>query len=193
MGRKLLLIDYENIRTFDLTRLAGDVDVVIFVGAGQKNVPFALTKAAHKLGSRLEWHEIEGSGHNALDFHIACHLGRVFEKARGLECYVLSHDGGFDPLLKYLSKNGLKCSRIANLSEIVAGPTSPEEANYKLVVDLLRKSAKSGRPRKRATLIRYIASMFPKQQPSPVEIDAIITHLKANKLLSERDGTISYG
>lgn len=192
MSRKLLLIDYENIQNFDLSRLSGDIDVAIFVGAGQKNIPLALTKAAQKLGERLEWHEIEGNGHNALDFHIACHLGRVLEKARGPECYVLSHDSGFDPLLKYLCKNGLKCSRIANLAEMVAGSSSAEEANYKRVVDLLRKSPKNARPRKRTTLVAYIASMFQKKIPA-MEIDGIIARLQSNKLLSERNGMISYG
>lgn len=192
MSRKLLLIDYENIQTFDLSRLADDIDVVIFVGAGQKKIPVSRIAATQKLGTRLNWQEIEGSGHNALDFHIACHLGRVLEKGGRPECYVLSHDGGFDPLLKYLGKNGLKCRRIGNLSEIVAGPSSTEGANYKRVVDVLRKSPKNARPRKRTTLISYIATIFQKKI-SAMEIDAIIARLQANKLLSDRDGTITYG
>lgn len=192
MSRKLLLIDFENIQNFDVSRLTEDIDIVIFVGAGQKNIPISRVAATQKLGGRVEWLQIEGSGHNALDFHIACHLGRVLEKGQRPECYVLSHDAGFDPLLKYLGKNGLKCSRIGNLSEIVAGPSSREAANYKRVADLLGKLSKNARPRKRATLISYIATIFQKKI-SDMEVDAIIARLQANKILSERDGTISYG
>lgn len=192
MVRKLLLIDFENIQQFDLSRIGGDVDVVIFVGTGQKNIPVALVAGTQKLGNRVEWQRVEGSGRNALDFHIACHLGRILERGRGYDCYVLSHDTGFDPLLKYLGKQGLKCRRIGNLAELGVGPSATEDAKYKRVVDVLRKSPKRSRPRKRATLVQFIASLFQKNV-SPMEIDAIIARLRANKLLLEHDDTISYG
>ncbi|WP_370868178.1 PIN domain-containing protein [Sulfuriferula sp.] len=42
--------------------------------------------------------KIEGTGKNALDFHIAFQLGRTIETAPQTECFVLSKDKGFDPL-----------------------------------------------------------------------------------------------
>jgi hypothetical protein len=194
MGRKLLLIDFENIQNFDLTSLPGDVDVVIFVGARQTKtkIPLPVIKAVQKLGARLEWQRTEGSGPNALDFHIACHLGRVFEKQRSLECYVLSQDRGFDPLLRHLCKKGLKCGRICDLSGLTAGLLSVKEANYQRVAESLGKVPKNSRPRKRGTLIGHIQSRFEKNLTNK-EVDAIIARLKTNKLLTETNGTISYG
>ena len=52
VNRKLLLIDYENIKNFDLTLLGEEVDIVIFVGARQ-TITSKLSVPAKKLGSRL--------------------------------------------------------------------------------------------------------------------------------------------
>lgn len=69
--------------------------------------------------SRLEFQYIEGSGRNALDFHIAFHLGQIFETARDTVCAILSRDTGYDPLVKHLNRNGLSCQRIESLVELV--------------------------------------------------------------------------
>jgi hypothetical protein len=61
-----------------------------------------------------------GNGGNALDFHIACELGRILETARDTTCIVLSRDKGFDPLLLHLNGNGLTCHRIDDMDSLVA-------------------------------------------------------------------------
>src|SRR5258706_7028172 len=109
MNQKLLLVDYENVQQVDLSRLDDSFQIIIFVGTNQKNIPIALVTSAQKFGERIEWQRVDGSGSNALDFFIACQLGRVFETSPQLYCIVLSKDKGFDPLLQYLNKNGLKC------------------------------------------------------------------------------------
>ena len=72
----------------DLSRLDDSFIIIIFVGANQKSVPIELVTNAQKLGTRLEWHRVEGNGTNALDFFIACQLGRVAEKSPQLHCIV---------------------------------------------------------------------------------------------------------
>jgi hypothetical protein len=78
--KKLLLIDFENVHQVDLSHLEEDYKITIFVGHNQKTVPIELVIPAQNLGARIEWLKIEGNGKNALDFHIAFQLGRVFEK-----------------------------------------------------------------------------------------------------------------
>ncbi len=191
MSHKLLLVDFENVQQVELACLDESFQVVIFVGSGQKSVPIELVASAQKLGSRVEWQRVEGNGSNALDFHIACHLGRVVEKSPHLHCIVLSKDKGFDPLLRHLSRNGIKCRRINSLFELDPKSASAENPNYKRVFELLSKSEKKLRPRKRATLSQYIASIFQKKLPQS-DIDRIIDILFANKLISENNNTISY-
>ena len=191
LNQKLLLVDFENVHQVDLAHLDEHFNVIIFVGLVQKTIPIELVMSAQKLGSRVEWQRVEGNGSNALDFYIACHLGRVLEKSPTQHCIVLSKDKGFDPLLRHLNKNGLKCKRINSLLELEPESAAAEEPNYKRVLDLLTKSEKKSRPRKRATLSQHISSMFQKNIAQS-DIDRIIDILFANKMISESNNTITY-
>jgi hypothetical protein len=190
---KLLLVDYENVQQVELAGLDDSFRVIIFVGADQKNVPFDLVIKAQKLGGRVEWQKITGNGSNALDFFIACQLGRVFEKSPRPECTVLSKDKGFDPLLRYLNENGLKCKRINSLAEVhqKAATATPEEPNLRRVIEVLGKSEKRARPRKRKTLSQCISAMFQKKIHQQ-EVDRIISVMLTNGLISEAHNTITY-
>jgi hypothetical protein len=192
MIRRLLLIDFENISTFDLASLEADVDVVVFVGAEQK-VSLALHDSAAKLGDRVIWVKMGGTGHNALDFHIACHLGRVLEISKKYACYVLSRDKGFDPLLKFLNRLGLPCTRIENLAPLGIDLSPEDEASYRKAVDWLRKQPKVKRPQTRIALIKTIASIYP-SRPNALQVTAILARMQRQKLFSLReDDTVSYG
>lgn len=192
MNQKLLLVDFENVQHVDLSKLDDSFHIVIFVGASQKSIPIELVTKAQELGNRVEWQRMEGNGSNALDFFIACHLGRVLEKSQQLHCVILSRDRGFDPLLRHLNKVGLKCKRINSLLELhPKTATQQEEPNYQRVVELLGKLEKKSRPRKRKTLSQHISSMFQKNIAQS-EIDRIIDILFANKMISETDGALTY-
>lgn len=191
MTSKLLLVDYENVQQIDFGLIDDAYHVIIFVGAVQKNVPIELVASAQKLGSRVEWCRVEGSGRNALDFFIACHLGRMLERKAATQCTVLSKDTGFDPLLRHLSKNGLKCRRLNSLLEMHPAPKPKSEPNYNRVVELLRKTVKNSRPRTRLTLSKHVAAMF-QNKLAKRELDRIIDLLFANKMISETNNRLTY-
>jgi PIN domain len=192
MTQKLLLVDFENVQQVDLARLDDSFQIIIFVGAAQKSIPIELVTNAQKLGSRIEWQRVDANGSNALDFFIACQLGRVLEKSPQLQCIVLSKDKGFDPLLRYLNKTGLKCKRLNSLLELdPRAAVQLEEPNYKRVIEVLRKSEKKSRPRKRKTLSQHISSIFQKKLPQ-AEVDRLIDILFANKMISETNDAITY-
>ncbi len=191
MNSKLLLVDFENVHQVDLARLDEHFNVIIFVGLVQKTIPIELVMSAQKLGSRVDWQRVEGNGSNALDFYIACHLGRVLEKSPTQHCIVLSKDKGFDPLLRHLNKNGLKCKRINSLLELEPESAAAEEPNYKRVLDQLGKTEKKLRPRKRTTLSTYISFVFQNNIPQ-ADVDRIIDIFFANKLISEANNRIIY-
>ena len=193
MTQKLLLVDFENVQQVDLSRLDGTYQIIIFVGASQKSIPIELVTSAQKLGERIEWQRVDANGKNALDFYIACQLGRVLESSLKPQCIVLSKDKGFDPLLRHLNKLGLKCRRLNSLLELDPKKTQPEvqNPNYKRVVEVLGKSVKNSRPRKRKTLSQHISAMFQKKIEQK-EVDQIIDILFANKLISETNNAITY-
>jgi len=192
MTQKLLLVDFENVQQVDLARLDDSFQIIIFVGAAQKSIPIELVTNAQKLGSRIEWQRVDANGSNALDFFIACQLGRVLERSPHLQCIVLSKDKGFDPLLRHLNKTGLKCKRLNSLLELdPKAAAQPEEPNYKRVIEVLGKSEKKSRPRKRKTLSQHISSIFQKKLPQ-AEVDRLIDILFANKMISETNDAITY-
>lgn len=118
MCSSLLLIDFENVQQIELNQVPESFDVLVFVGSQQKNLPFELVQSAQQLGQRLQWLRVYAVGHNALDFLIACQLGRILETQPDKACIVLSKDKGFDPLLRYLNQQGLTCRRIERLFEL---------------------------------------------------------------------------
>jgi len=130
VAKHLLLVDYENVPRIDLSILDERYEAIVFVGAGQ-NPPRATKNrdTAHRF-KRVHFHKIAGSGKNALDFHIAFHLGRTFETSRETICIVLSRDKGFDPLLLHLNSSGLQCRRIDSFTELA--PTSETDASGKI-------------------------------------------------------------
>ena len=112
MNEQLYLVDFENVPGVDLSGISLESRVIVFTGVNQKSVPLELVSATQRLGDRLEWRRVDASGHNALDFFIACELGRVQAAANGTTCTVVSNDKGFDPLLRHLNAVGVPCQRI---------------------------------------------------------------------------------
>ena len=191
MINKCLLVDFENVQEVNLDLLDASFKVIIFVGASQKNISLQLVKKAQSFGSRLQWQKIEGNGKNALDFHIAMQLGRFLEKSQKLECVILSKDKGFDPLIRHLNQEGLKCKRLNSMIELSSTPISTDNPNYQRVLDVLTKSEKKHRPRRRKTLVQHISAMFQKKLKE-VEVNEIVDILFANKHISETNNIISY-
>lgn len=119
MSKHLVLVDYENVQTLDLSILDETFRAIVFVGAKQAPPKAARKPATAHRFARVEFLKVVGSGPNALDFHIACHLGRMLETDRQTVCFVLSKDKGFDPLLQHLIGIGLSCRRIESLQELL--------------------------------------------------------------------------
>lgn len=100
------------------------------------------------------------------------------ETMPGMHCIVLSKDKGFDPLLRTLNRSGLKCRRINSLLELDPKSASTEEPNYKRVFELLSKTDKKFRPRRRTTLSQHISAMFQKKIAQPdVDRMRLVKHL----------------
>ncbi len=191
-NERRLLVDFENVQQIDLSRLADDFLVTIFVGSQQKTLPFDLVQGTQRLGEKIDWMKVEGHGHNALDFHIAYYLGRIFAHSPKAQCVILSKDSGFDPLVNHLNKNGFTCSRINSLIELEPQRAEPPaEPNYQRVVDSLAKIEKKSRPRRRSTLVKHISSHFQKKLPQE-EVERLIDLLFVEGKVAETNQTLSY-
>ena len=139
---------------------------------------------------RVQLIEMSGTGHNALDFHIAYYAGRIAVSDPGAYLHIISKDKGFDPLIAHLKASGIFARRSNSVDEIAilhAPDVSKMSFDQRIqrVTDHLQATPQS-RPRKRKTLVSSIAALFGKQLDDD-DVCAIITAMEASGRL-EIDG-----
>ena len=201
MKTDYVLIDFENVQPKDLSLLAGHpFRIMVFVGANLGRIPFELAKALQSMGENAKYVQISGSGPNALDFHIAFHLGALATKDPEGYFHVISKDKGFDPLVRHLEEQGIRVRRSRDLAEMpIPGIVSPKTGNERIDtdkrIDTIVKNLASrshSRPRRRKTLASSINALFLKKL-EPSEVDALIEALQQRGLITvESTGKVAY-
>ncbi len=163
MMNKVLLVDYENVLQVDISAIDKEsYSVKIFVGASQNKIPFDLVTATQAFVSSIEWVKIDASGKNALDFHIAYFLGKYSQTHPNQKFIVLSKDAGFDPLIRFLNKNGVSCSRINSLLELDKNTRKgkTDDSEIERVIKNLKKIDSNKRPRTRMSLTKHVKTVL---------------------------------
>lgn len=98
-----VLIDYENVQVQSLALLKEDhFHVIIFLGKTNTKLDKSLVIQIQQRGERARYVELQTSGKNALDFHIAYYMGQLSASDPTGFFHVISKDTGFDPLLQHL-------------------------------------------------------------------------------------------
>lgn len=196
LNKTVLLVDYENIQNIDLSVIQEqDIDIKIFVGQAQNKIPIELVQATQRFGQRVEWIKIEGTGSNALDFHIAFYLGKFSKDIAGGSFLILSKDKGFDPLIRYINKSKVNCQRIQSLLELSKEKDvliSQNTDSIVKVIENLSKIQKNKRPRTRKTLRQHIKSLLTQKKLSDQEIDTLVDTLFVQKKISEASNHLTY-
>lgn len=172
MMDRVLLIDYENVQQVDISQIDKEsYSVKIFVGASQNKIPFDVVAAAQSFGPNIEWIKIDADGKNALDFHIAYFLGKYSQTQPTQKFIVLSKDTGFDPLTRFLTKNGVSCSRINSLLELDKNKRKgkPQGSDLEKAISNLKKIDPNQRPRARNTLTKHLKTALSIDKDSDVQ------------------------
>jgi hypothetical protein len=190
VNEQVVLVDFENVQKLDLARLPAQARIKVFVGQTQSKLPTALVQQSQALGSRLTWVTIDGNGRNALDFHIACHLGEGICKSPQAEFVILSNDKGFDPLVRHLVARGFKCRRDGQARPAPASKP-PLSAHAQAVADLLKRFEKKRRPRKRTTLHNFLVTHFQKRLTAEEVTQAVEQLLKVG-LIAGTEAAVTY-
>ena len=192
---RILFVDYENVQNIDLDFIKKEnLETIVFVGKSQMKIPFEIVKKAQQLGKLITWHQIEGQGSNALDFHIAFLLGHLTatDTGKAAEYIILSKDKGFDPLLRYVQKERYNCRRINSLLELQKGKIdSSTNKDMDKATEILRKTEKPKRPRNRNTLFKYIQNILG-DKAKKEEITTIIDKFFIDGKLSEHNNRLKY-
>lgn len=166
MRTNYVFIDYENVQPSSLAGLdAEHFRVFVFVGASQNKLSFDVAATLQKLGARAEYIKITGNGANALDFHIAFHMGRIAAEDPSASFHVISKDTGFDPLIQHMKERKVQASRSKDVSDMplmkLQNSKSTAEKINMVVANLQQRGA--SRPRTVKTLTSTLNSLFQKQ------------------------------
>lgn len=98
-----IFIDFENIQPKNLELLkGGPFKIKVFIGHNQTKLPLEVASSLQPFGPDAEYIRIDGSGPNALDFHIAFYVGQIATEDPSGYFHIISKDTGFDPLIKHL-------------------------------------------------------------------------------------------
>ena len=196
MKTNYIMIDMENVIPDNLELLDQEwVRVFLFVGKNQTKLPISMVKAVHRLGSRAQYVEMSGTGHNALDFHIAFYIGRIAATDKDAFFHIISKDTGFDPLIAHLKKEHVFADRVTKPEEIpalvqVKIASKPFAEKISFVKERLLKP-NANRPRTRKTLTSHIAAMFLKAI-SEADITGIIEGLFNDGSIRENGKRLVY-
>lgn len=140
MDLTYILVDFENVQPQDIGLLNGDhYQLRIFRGPHQKKLDFDIAESLQPHGSRVQYIKSDRHGKNALDFHIAFYMGRLFQElevkgsaARNKTRFVvISKDGGFDALMSHVQSLGFGATKAASIRQALgldAPSVAPESA-----------------------------------------------------------------
>ncbi|MFC5576861.1 PIN domain-containing protein [Lysobacter niabensis] len=163
MTTPFFLIDFENVQPKALDRLTpGAARIKVFLGQHQSKLMLELVQALQPFGADAEYIQIQGSGPDAVDFHIAFYIGRLSLAHPGATFNIISKDKGFDPLVKHLAALGIGCKRLAEIPGQAAMPaavaatapakTTPRTAATRQPAAKVAKAAKAAKTAVKATV-----------------------------------------
>jgi hypothetical protein len=124
-----ILVDFENVQpaAADIGLVRGEgLRLAIFRGPGQKKYSADVAEAWQPLGGNVTFVHCSKVGRNAVDMHIAFHLGELVAASRGsaggrARFVIVSKDTDFDPLLLYIRAQGFEASRVATIKAALHG------------------------------------------------------------------------
>jgi PIN domain len=189
-----VLIDFENVQPQNVTLLGGGrFKIKVFLGANQAKIPLEMARVLQAFGPDAEYLQIDGHGSNALDFHIAYYIGRLAAENPEAHFHVISKDTGFDPLIKHLAAQGIRCERSKSIADIplvrTAGSESIEERAQAVASNLAKRGP--GKPRTLKTLRSMIRALFA-GQITDEDLDAVIEQLAKRGVLRFTDDRVHY-
>ncbi len=194
MPTNYVLIDFENVQPKNLSILAAHpFKVFVFIGANQTKLPRHVAVAMQALGDRARYVEIDGSGPNALDFHIAYYIGELAAADPTGNFHIISKDKGFDPLIRHLKGKKIQVRRESDLAEI-PNLRIPRKAKKDDMIDAIVKNLVgrgSSRPRKVKTLQNTINHLVA-ETLDDAKLAALVNELQKRKLIVINKGNIKY-
>ena len=194
MKKNYVLVDFESVQPESVAELDRDVfRLMLFVGANQTKVNYELVAAMQRMGERAEYVKISGEGKNNLDFHIACHAGRLTALDPEGYVHIIAKDKGYDKLVEHLVAKGFHVARWESITDIPilkTTSTAPLDDKQSTILAYLLKRGVQ-RPATLKTLSGSVSALF---QPrlEQAEVSALLHQLEALGLFSLNGTRVVY-
>jgi len=189
-----ILIDFENTQPKNLELLkGGPFKIKLFIGNNQNKISLDVALCLQSFGSDAEYIKIEGSGPNALDFHIAFYIGQLATEDPSGYFHIISKDTGFDPLIKHLKSKKIFVQREKDISDIplikISNSNTIEEKIEAIIDNLIKR--KSSKPRTYKTLLGTLSSLFINKL-SDTDLSSLMDELVKRKLITITEDKVNY-
>ncbi len=185
-----IYVDYENVQETDLDRLTGKpAHVTLVLGQRNKSLPVTLVKLIQRHADQVNLIETGLIAKNALDFVLACEVGKQTERDPKGYFHILSKDKGFDAVIHHLKSNKILACRQESFSEIPVLMTNKERVEF-----LKRRYREEviSKPSKRKTLETSIQAAFARALSEKELEDTIDALLQAKVIQFDDNNKVSY-
>jgi hypothetical protein len=172
MGKPYYLIDFENVQPRALGLLKpGESRIKVFLGQQQTKVMLELVQALQPFGTDAEYIAINGTGPDAVDFHIAYYIGRIAAQEPGATFRIVSKDTGFDPLVRHLGTHGIACQRLAQLPGTVVAKAPQAKAATPATKAVKKVAKKATKAAKKTAVKNVVVTVEPAVVPGCASAD----------------------
>lgn len=195
MRTQFFLVDYENVQPDMLPALAlEDVRVLVFVGPQQSRLPFELVEAMQKLGSKADYVRVARAGKDALDMHLAFHLGRLSHEMPEAYFHIIAKDRDYEPLLLHVNQRVQRAAKWNGLTEVpllqrFQAITVPDQAS---AAQRWLAERPKNRPGTRKTLANTLTKAVFAERLDEAAIAAVIALLEKRKVVKLDGQKVSY-
>ena len=124
------LVDYENVNQKGVNgvtqlKLTENDSIVIYYSNSANSLTFELHNELMRTNAKIEYRKITSESKNALDFILVCDLGRLITQNPDEHFYIVSKDGDYDNVIKYVTGH-YKCSveKIKSISQNIVQPNN---------------------------------------------------------------------
>lgn len=117
----IYLIDFENVNNSGfngIDKLNNNDKIIIFYSENKSTISINVHRKLEAVKADKEYIPIKTGGKNALDFQLVSWMGYLIGNNEKQDFCIVSHDRGFDFVIDFWEKRGIKVTRSADLNGI---------------------------------------------------------------------------
>ena len=124
------LVDYENVNTEGLQgveQLTAADEVIIFYSEHADRLTFDLHRRLNESKAQIHYIKVGACKKYALDFQLVSYLGYLIAQNSGQSFYIISHDTGFQSVVRFWSEQQITVVQTGELQPVQQPAQAPKD------------------------------------------------------------------